>query len=186
MKPFRVKLKPRERRLVFLTFSALTAGVLYVQFIEPITREWLTLRQEVGQATAELHKLQALVDRREEIQSAYRRVRDTVATGETEEIVQLAVLNEVSRLATSCGLEVDSLKPVRKVRENGFDRFGVDLSGRCAAPALMNLLQSLQTPEHLLKAEKVTVVVGRSTPPLTVTIRISKFARVERTRGASL
>lgn len=181
----RLSIKSREKRLVALTVATLLGGLLYVRVLEPLTQEWLALRREARLATAELAELQALLDRKEEIQSAHRRIRDTVATGDTEEVVQLEVLNEVSRLAAACGFEVDSLKPLRKPREGGFERYGVDMSGRCTASAFVALLQSLQAPEHLLKTEKVTVVVGRSTPPLTVMIRVSKLARVERTNDSA-
>ena len=136
MRRVRIHLKPRERRMAIVTFGVLLVGLLYVKMAEPISQRWLPVRQEARDATTELEKLRSLVKRRDEIQAAYRRVRDTVASGTSEQAVQLAVLGEVSRLAIGCGMEVDGVKPVRKVHESGLDRNGIELSGRCAAPAV--------------------------------------------------
>lgn len=172
----------RERVLAVLTLAAVAAGIAYVAIVEPLATGWLELHRKAEACVDEWTKLRALVGNRERIAAAYTRVEESVMTGAGADDAQLRLYNEVSRLTGEAGLEVDGLKPVRVAEAQGFDRYGVELSGRCTAAILMDLLLVMQAPEHLLRIDKLTVVVGRGKPPLTVTMRVSKLARIERSK----
>lgn len=165
-----------------MTAAAVLAGAAYAAVVEPLATNWLELHRKAGAAVEEWSKLRALVGSRERIAAAYKRVEESVMTGTNPDEAQLRLFDEVSRVANETAFEVDGLKPVRATEAQGFERYGVELGGRCTAPAFTEVLLALQAPEHLLRIDKLTVVVGRGKPPLTVTMRISKLARVERSQ----
>jgi hypothetical protein len=172
------RFRRRERILAVATLAAATLGIGYVVLLEPLVTSWFDLRHKAEASAVELAKLRGLVGSRDRIGQAHKRVAESVLTVRSEQEAQLLLFNEVSRIAGECGVEVDGLKPVRVAKAGGFDRYGVELSGRCTAPVLLDLLLAMQVPEHLLRIDKLTTVVGRGKPPLTVSMRISKLAHV--------
>lgn len=176
----RLRAPNRRERVLAGLILALAAGWAVLEFAAPLAQEWAALRREAGQAASELRRLNTLVQRRSEIEAAHRRVEGAVLSAASAEAIHVTLQSEVIKLANEAGLVVDGLKPVRTVKGRYLDRYGVELSGRCQGHQFVDLLQRMQSPEHLMNAEKITLVAGRTTPPLSVAMRITKLGRLER------
>ena len=59
------------------------------------------------------------------------------------------------------------------------DRYGVEVTARGESNQFLALLQSLQDPRNLLVMEKVSLLVGRTRPRLTLTFRVTKIRIAE-------
>lgn len=169
----------REGVLALLTVLVIFGGATYVYVIEPVAHEWSEVRGRSRMAVEKLAKLQALVERREEIDMGYRQVEGAVTVSQNEHEPKVTLLKEVEKLARESGLEVTAVKPTSPRKEGVFDRYGVQLNARSENHNLVEFLQAIQRPEHLLNAERITLVAGRSRPTLTLTLVVTKLVKLE-------
>lgn len=179
---FQRKLTKRERVLATFTATVISVGLLYVYVLEPVFTQWYTLHSRALELTQELAELQDLVANKNSIEKLYQDFEGAVSQGESEIDLEIALLGEIERLATNQGLEVSSIKPLSKMREGQFERLGVQLNAKCEGHQFVKFLHALQRPEHLLRAETISVVVGPRRPPVTLTLTATKL--VKTTKGS--
>lgn len=176
----RRKLTRRERILTFLTTFALVGGGAYVYAIEPLAAAWLDIRAEANAAAQELSKLDSLIANRNAIESEFEEYAGAMTLGASEETLQVDLLKEIEHLATSSGLRVSSIRPLRLRTVGRLDRLGVELNAACAGHEFVKFLQAIQDPSHLLRAEDINLEVHRERPPLTVTLTLTKLVKIDR------
>jgi Tfp pilus assembly protein PilO len=172
------KVSARERRLAALTLICVLAGVLYLNVIEPVTVNWMEVRKRAREAEVELRKLEELVENREAIEREFKRLEGAVTSGASEQELKITLLSEVDKLANESGLLVASVKPSLVKKQNDFYRYGIELQAHGENHKLVRFLLAMQSPEHLLHTDQLTVHAGRGSAPLTFTFRISKLARL--------
>lgn len=177
----RRKLSRRERMLTFLTAFALATGGAYVYAVEPLATSWLEIRSEANAAAQELSELEGLIANRNVIESEFEEYAGAMTLGSSEETLQVNLLKEIERLASSSGLRVSSIKPLRLRTVGQMDRLGVELNAACAGHEFVRFLEAIQEPSHLLRAEEINLAVGRERPPLTLTLTLTKLVRIDRT-----
>jgi len=173
------RLTQRERTIATTTIVAAVAAALYVYAAEPLALRGLALHRRVQVAEQELAQLRSLVEHRDTIEQEYRRLKGAVTVGSTEQEVKVALLAEVDGLARSCAFDVSSVRPTTVAETGDFYRYGVELQAGCEGHQFVKFLQAMQEPDHLLHADLVSLVVGGGQSPLTVTLRISKLAKLE-------
>lgn len=175
----RVTFTKGEGMLALLTALVIFSGLTYVYVIEPVAFEWSEVRGRSRKAVEKLAKLQALVERREEIERGYRQLEGAVSVRQNEHGAKVTLLKEVEKLARESGLQVTAVKPTSTRKEGVFDRYGVQLNARSENHNFVTFLQAIQRPEHLLNAERITLVAGRSRPTLSLTVVVTKLVRLE-------
>lgn len=173
------RLSRRERNIAAVTLGLALVTGLYVYCGEPVALRWLDLHRQVVAAEEELAQLRNLTEHKDRIEREYRKLQGAVTTGRTEQELKVTLLSEIDGLARGCGLEVSSVKPTSVRKEGLFERYGIELQVHCAGHQFAKLLAGLQSPEHLMRTDQVTISVGPGEPPMTVTLRISKLARLE-------
>jgi Tfp pilus assembly protein PilO len=171
-------LTPRERRITIVTVLILGGGLAYAYAIGPMIHTWTDLRAAANALTAERAELTQLLEHRGAIEAQYSGVESAVAEGQSEEALQIALLTEVEDLARRSGLVVGSIKPMGRDREGPFERIHVQLNAQCEHHQFVNFLQGAQRRERLLRCEAVTLTVGRTRPPVNVTLTISKLVKI--------
>ncbi|MBN2311294.1 MAG: hypothetical protein JXR94_20120 [Candidatus Hydrogenedentes bacterium] len=169
----------RERAIALATLTIALAACLYVFAIEPLVLEWQDARARARAAEQELAQLRLLVENRTAIEREYLRLKDAVTTGSSEQELQVALFNEVSRLASECGLELSTIRPLAVTNEAGFSRCGIELQIHCEHHEFVNLLHRMQDRQHLLHIDHISLAVGPGKPPITVTMKASKLAMVK-------
>ena len=100
----------------------------------------------------------------------------TAASSEQE--LTIVLLDEVSGLVRTSGLELAGLQPLKTVRGKNLHRFGVEVQAHGEAYQFVKFLQGAQESGHLLKCEVITLNAGRGESPIAVTIRLTKLARI--------
>lgn len=155
------------------------ASLLYGYAIEPLATRWIELHDRARKAESELAQLQDLIEHRDAIEREHARLKNAVTTGASEQELQVSLFNEVDKLARDCGLELSAVRPLAAKKETGFSRYGLELQVHCEGHELVKLLQRMQDQEHLLHIDHLSMAVGPGTPPITVTVKASKLARVE-------
>jgi len=173
------KLTKRERLIAFATCLMLLGALAYVHAIEPAALRWFEARHRAQQAVDDLAKLHDLAARRSQIEQEYEELEGAVTVGRSAEQLRVELLREAEQIARECGLDVNSVKPAAMRKEGLFERHSVQLNARCEGHELVKCLLEMQRPEHLLNVELMSVVVGRTRPPLTLTLSISKLTRTE-------
>lgn len=171
----------RERRLIGLTVLILGAAAAYVYLIEPTFMGWAEVRAEAGRLAKEQARLTMLVDNRNQIESAYRAVSGAVQTASSENDLTIALLREVETIAQNTSVTVMSVKPIRRVAVEAVERIEVEFVARSEAHQFIELLQRMQSTEHLILVEELQLTVGGDTPPVSFTMVLSKMVRVEAT-----
>lgn len=169
------RLNARERRIALVTATVVVLGALYVYAIEPAVMAWLAVYREAELAEGELRKLEALVDRRAEIERDYARLEAVAAAVSSREAMAVSLLSEVAELARDAGLAVSGIKPLQTVQEKGYERAGVQVELEGEAHEFVYMLQGMQEEQHLLNGEFVNVVVGRGSAPLNISMRLTKL-----------
>lgn len=168
-------LNKRERRLAIVTLVALVAGLAYVYLVEPVATAWMQAHGAASAAEAELTRLQSLLANRDRIEREFQAYAGAMATGLSEEALQVDLLKEIQEIAGRSGVEITSMKPLRTQPDGRMTRVGIEVHGVCAGHEFVRFLQSCQDAAHLLRAEEINVVVGRDMPPLTVTLELTKL-----------
>lgn len=173
-----LKISPRERRLAAATIICLLIAALYLNVIEPVTVNWMEVRRRAGDAEAKLAELQQLIQNRDTIEREFKRLQGAVTSGSSEQELKITLLSEVDKLANESGLLVASVKPSLVKKQKDFYRYGIELQAHGENHKLVQFLLAMQSPEHLLHTDQLTVHAGRGAAPLTFTFRISKLARL--------
>jgi Tfp pilus assembly protein PilO len=168
----------RERNFSFVTGIMVICALSYLFVVEPIVLRWVAAHDQAVQAEVELGQLLELVQNRDHIEREYDRLQGAVQVGRTEQDLKIALLTEADRLAQSSGLTVSSIKPTAMRQEAGLQRYTIEMQMHCEAHQFLQLLRNMQEPEHLLHTDMMSIVVSPSEPPLTVTLRLSKLAKV--------
>jgi len=178
MTPHR-SLTKRERRIAFLTGIVVASGLLYLYVAEPLWLRWVDLHAQAESLTRKVANFQELVDNRQFIEDNYRRVEGAITVGRDEEELYFNLLQEIAGVTLSARVTLRGMKPLSRKHDDLLDRYGVKLNIQCEGHQLMNLLQALQEPEHMLNIEDLTILAGRGRPPLTVALTVTKLMRTE-------
>ncbi len=165
----------RERVAGGFTLAVVLAAGVYSLFIEPVTLEWTALHRRAHTLEQRLDELRGLSANREIIEREYAAVKQALPRQEAGEDAMLALFSEVDVVARDAGLDVGNVRPLVKRTEGAFDRIGVELSARGDAHSVVKFLQALQTSEHLLNSQALTLTVNRTAPPISITVSISKM-----------
>ena len=173
-------LSRRERRIAVLAGACLVSTVLYVCVVEPYAKDLYAAHKRAQQAQSEVDRLAILIANRDTIAAEYARVKGAMSTAATEHQMTVALLEEVDKAARSAGLQLINVKPLTSQEHGTFWRFGLELQTQCEAHQLVEFLQIMQAPDHMLRAGLIAVTVGRGEPPLAVTFKIDKLAKLER------
>ncbi|MCX5768875.1 MAG: type II secretion system protein GspM [Candidatus Hydrogenedentes bacterium] len=173
-----LKISPRERRLAAVAIICLLIALLYLNVIEPVTVNWMEVRRRARDAEAELATLQQLIQKRDTIETEFKRLQGAVTSGASEQELKITLLSEVDKLANESGLLVASVKPSLVKKQKDFYRYGIELQAHGENHKLVQFLLAMQNPDHLLHTDQLTVHAGRGSAPLTFTFRISKLARL--------
>lgn len=183
---FNLKVSSRERRLATATATVLVLGLLYLNVIEPVAMNWIDVRRRAREAETRLAKLQQLIQNRDVIETEFKRLEGAVTSGASEQELKIALLAEIDRLASESGLVVASVKPTVVKKQKDFYRYGIELQAHGENHKLVQFLLAMQSPEHLLHTDHLTVHAGRGAAPLTATFRISKLAHLNQKPAAEV
>lgn len=177
-------LNARERRIALITAVLSLVAGLYVYVVEPAALAWLSVYREAETLERELHKLESLVARRDEIENEYRKLESAALSVASRDAMAVALLSEVTELAQRDNLAVVGIKPLRSAAEKGYERCAVQVDLAGEAHQFVAFLQRMQEPQHLLNGDFVNVAVGRGSAPLTISMRLNKLFFVN-DKGAS-
>lgn len=177
-------LSGRERRMIFLTATVMLIGLGYIYIGEPVYLRWNELHTESQSLQKDLKKLRGLSQNRELIEENFAKVQDSIPAGNSQENLEVRFLEEINALAHSSGLRVGSLKPLKIERSGRFDQLQVQVHGSCQGYEFTKFLQLLQDEKHLIQCTDITLTAGRSRPPLTVTLTLSKLVMRELGAGS--
>jgi Tfp pilus assembly protein PilO len=122
--------------------------------------------------------LLSLIDHREAIESGYAAMEGAIAIGTSVEELQLNFVRDVETIARREGLRVANIRPLGHSAEAPFHRLAVQVTTEGEHHQFVRFLQAMQRPDTLLRGDTITVVASRRTPPLSITLRISKLVRV--------
>ena len=176
------KLNRRERLFAAATLAAAFAGLLYISILEPIALRWANASREASSLVQQLAELQLRVKEQQAVGEQIRVLERAVAGKNSGVGPNDSVLGEVERIVRATKLEMKSIRPLDNIREGSFQRYPVEISLRGEAPQLFDLLSKLQAPENFLSVESMSVTVGNSSPPLSLTLVIARL--MERELGA--
>lgn len=177
------KLSQRERLIAGVTATVAVGALVYLYAIEPAAAAWLEVHDRAEEAQHEAQDLKSLIQDKDNIELEYRKLRGAVAQAASEEELTIALLREVDQLAAGCGLQISSAKPLQVSRGQNFDRIAMELQAYGNANQAVQFLQRLQSEEHLLTTDSITMLVGRGEAPVTVTLHISKLAAIGKRKG---
>ena len=174
-------LSRRERIIALFTVSVIAAGALYVFAIEPIVEEWTAARASAHVLDEERNTLRSLMAHRDEIESGFAAMKDAIAEGSAWEELQLDFVRGVEDLAQRQGLQITNIRPLGHSEEVPFRRLAVQITAEGEHHEFVHFLHAMQRPGTLFRGDAITVIASRRTPPLTITLKISKLVRIRRT-----
>ncbi len=172
-------LNRRERLLAAGTLAASLAGLLYLFAIEPLFVQWRAARDEASAEGAKLVELRTLVENRSQIEKQYGLYAGALPHGPSREDLEVRLLKEIEMVASEAGVRVTTMKPLAARESGQMQRVSIEVHAACAANQFTRLLQLLQEPSHLFKAESFTLEAGREDPPLTVTLTLAKLVYID-------
>ncbi len=179
------RLTRRERGIAATTFIVAALGLGYIVVCEPLISHWAEMHKLALKFELRLVELKTLAAHRETIEREYAKVQQAIKERPATEDPMLVLFSEVDGLARSAGLDIANVRPLAKKTEGRFERIGVEVSARGEAHSVIKFLQALQSSEHLLNAETLSLLANRTAPPISVTVSVTKIyqIRAEKTSG---
>lgn len=145
----------RERGLGILVLMAIAIWGSVSWMGVPLWERLASLQQEAQTAQQKTARLQALVQRRSQIEQQYARDARFVAE-EPDDVLHRRFLDELEALAKEGDLQLN-LKPRPVQRERSLSRLGVELDVEAPQDGLLAFLDRLLTAPSLIELERLSL-----------------------------
>ncbi len=158
------QLKPRERRLVFISLVLISCWLLVSWLVQPLWDRNAALRLQVATHTEKLDKIKRLVTQMPTIHEDYQRIAGYLTQADNEG-VQRALLSDLEALSRSSGVQLN-LKPRLTRREGELTRYEVEVDVEGDQAKLLHFLDGLMGMPKLIAIDRLRISTVPAKPDL--------------------
>lgn len=149
------KLKPREKKILYVTAALLLVMIGYHGILRPLTDKMASLDDGIFAMELRLRKAKILIRQREEIMDEAKKfpnLEQLNAGTDEEETARMLSLMEQTARKTGCSLS--DVKPLPVKTDKFIKRFEVELTAEAVMEQLVNFVYELEHSALLLKVER--------------------------------
>ncbi len=150
-----LNLSKRERNILIVIAALLSSYAAYAFFFEPLTDRLSVLNKEIGAKQLKLKKNKKILSREKSVTSDYQKYEKYLKQGSSDEQEMASVLSEIEAVAHSVNIRINDMKPHKVKRIDFYNNFAVEIESEGKLLEIVKFIYQLQSPPHLLKAEKV-------------------------------
>lgn len=171
-----LKLKPRERFLVFVTGGVAVLCVFYQFAVVPAVERLQTIREDITIKTKQLLADRRSIAQREAVLKAYERYAHLMQAVGSDEEETSKLLSAVADLAKGSEVTVVNLKP-RPAETSGLaKRYQVELESESTLESLTRFIYQVEQSAQQLTVDKLSAKQDeKPESPLKCTIRVSRL-----------
>ncbi len=150
-----LNLSKRERNISMVIALLLFSYAAYSFLFAPLAERLSVLNKEIAAKELKLKKNKKILGREQVVTADYQKYEKYLRQGSSDEQEMASVLSEIEAVAHSVNIRINDMKP-RKVKKIDFyNSFAVEVESEGKLLEIVKFIYQLQSPPHLLKAEKV-------------------------------
>lgn len=169
----------REKTLILLTLLAIFGSLLYSFVVEPLSRNYVQLQQEIQSKRIRLIKNTKLMRDKDIIEKEFEVYGQHLLTKGSNEEEMASVLSEIEKIGKSSGIYLSDVKP-QKIRDMGYYKLLlVEIKFQASMQTLSKFIYDLRNSSLLLKVQRLQInIQGGESALLEGLIQISKISLI--------
>ena len=156
----------RERNILVIILGVLLVFAIYSLIFQPLMERISFLNKEIESKELKLKKNQRILNREKSATADYKKYERYLKQGISEEQEMASLLSEIEAIANQLNIQVSDMKPRKVKRIDFYNSFAVEIESEGRLQDILKFIYTLQSPPHLLRAEKVRLEKQASTSSL--------------------
>jgi hypothetical protein len=145
------EINQRERRLLIVVIVLAVLTILQLGVLRPIFSRISGLKTKVGLSVRELHQMRNIVDRKDDVATAYEEIRTRITSSRNTQAEIIDMLQTIQQAAEAGKMQIPQTVHVKDEPCEYFNRHTVRFQGQGKIENVMMMLYNLQDPKLLLK-----------------------------------
>ena len=167
-------LSKREKNILYFAIAIIAGSVLYGYAIEPTTRKWHRLKEEILVKEIKLKKDYKMILKHSKITEEFKKRVSAVTRTGSDEKEMAVLLQEIEALTRKSGIDVNALRP-RAIQDLELhQRFTVEIDLDATMEQLVNFMYQIQNSDKILKVSKLEINVKPQQDLVKCYIQISR------------
>lgn len=154
-----MRMNSRELRLLIITIVVILLAILQFGLLRPVFENVRRLNTKLRLAQAEMQRINGVLARRRQVESAYEAIRNRITSNKKPEQEIIEILLTVQKAAQDANVEILENAHVKDTQSTNFSVHTVHFRGRGEAASLVRMVYSLQNPQLLLKIPQMEFTI---------------------------
>ncbi|MDP2939559.1 MAG: type II secretion system protein GspM [Candidatus Omnitrophota bacterium] len=153
--PHLLNVSQRERNILIIIVILLFIFVCYYFLFQPLTEKLSALNKEIETKELKLKKSQKILSQELSVEGEFEKYDKYLKQNSSDEQEMAALLSEIEAVAHQINIKLNDMKPRKTKRIDFYNSFAVEIEAEGKLQEITKFIYTLQSPPHLLKAEKV-------------------------------
>jgi Tfp pilus assembly protein PilO len=160
-----LNISQREKNIaiVILVFLFLFAAYSFV--FTPLLEKLSVLNREIEAKELKLIKNQKIFNREKFVANDYKKYEQYLRQKASDEQEMASVLSEIEAIAHQINIQISDIRPQRVKKEGFYNSFIIEVDAEASLKDITRFIYTLQSPPHLLRAEKLRLEKQIATSP---------------------
>lgn len=160
-----LNLSKREKNILISIAALLFLYFVYSFVFSPLLERISALNKEIEARELKLTKNQKILSKEKFVSSDIKIYEKYLKQNSSDEQEMASILSEIEAVAHQLNIRINDMKPHKVKKIDFYNSFSVDIETEAALQEIAKFIYTLQTPPHLLKADKVRLEKQVSTSP---------------------
>lgn len=166
----------REKKLAFTTLALVSLSIGYIFILEPLSKKYVGLNQEIHTKQIRLAKSERLVKEKDVITRGYKKYSQLLTTSGSEEEEMAVVLSEIEKTGKAAGIYMSDVKPQRVKEMDFYRELLVEIKFQATMQTLAQFIYNLENSGSLLKVKRLQInIKGGGAASIEGNLQISRI-----------
>lgn len=166
----------RERNIAIIIAGLLFSFAVYSFIFSPLLEKLSTLNREIESKELKLVKNQKILSREKVVDGDYKKYEQYLKQKASNEQEMASVLSEIEAISHQVNIQINDLRPQRVKKKDFYNSFIIEIDSEASLKDIIKFIYTLQSPQHLLRAEKVRLEKQvMSSPTLKCYLLVNKI-----------
>ncbi|MCM8779342.1 MAG: type 4a pilus biogenesis protein PilO [Candidatus Omnitrophica bacterium] len=147
----------RERILFFITVGVIVSAGVINFIVAPVRKRWRRLNSQIVNLKAKLNHYIKILGLEQEIEKRYNTYADYLKTKGSHEEALASVLQEIEKLARTCGILLTNIVPSGLEEKDFYQKFEVRMETEGDISSLGRFLYELQKSKYLFRVVRLNI-----------------------------
>lgn len=152
----------RERRIALATLSLIAIAILYNFALEPVSREWQMLDNEIGAKVAGLKRDLNMLSAQKTVDANYSKFSNYIRSAKSEEEAVADVLSYLESLSRSDSCLLINIKPIGTKDFGVYKELLIDLSSEGDVSQFTKFLYDIENTKSMILKVRHVVLTSKA------------------------